>query len=419
MIPDLENLCAKWRQVRLNPLRHLTPERLASALDASAAGWLRDAAVIYEAIEAREAIVRSVMTKRRSAVARGDWQIIIPDPEKPQAEMHKATLEYFYSNLTVTDVIDRNLRAGMSGLLRQMMDSVIQRYAVHEILMQWGPGGLTAQLRRVPIYFFENRSGRLRYIGAETRGDSTPLDKDGWMITTTDGLGEALAIASTFKRLAVQDWLAFSEKFSIPGVMGRTPHAKDTPEGNAARDSVLAYASEWTGMFYSDDGQIKDPLEIIHTPAGESVPPQDIANYMDSMISCLVRGGDLSTVSKKNQTGASLQGSEAAALLEDDCAMISETLQTQLDRLVISMVHGDETPAAYVVVKPRGGRTLARVLEIDEGLSRLGVMQKPEDIAERYGRSLKAPTGKSLNKPTTHKGGKSGISSDRLSGFSG
>ena len=64
------------------------------------------------------------------------------------------------------------------------------------------------------------------------------------MITVADGLGEALSLCYMYKRLAVQDWLAFSEKFSVPGVLGRTSAAKDS---DAMRDSVIAYASEWQG----------------------------------------------------------------------------------------------------------------------------------------------------------------------------
>jgi hypothetical protein len=70
-----------------------------------------------------------------------------------------------------------------------MMDAIIQRYAVHEIVWQPGPGGLTAELRRVPLYFFENRSGKLRFIGPENRADGTELEDDGWMVTVAEGLG--------------------------------------------------------------------------------------------------------------------------------------------------------------------------------------------------------------------------------------
>ncbi len=384
----MESLGLRWRQTRFNPLRSLTPERLASALDQWAAGWLRDAALIFETIEGREAIIKSVMGKRRAAVARRDWQIIVPDAEDPNAEAHKATLLYFYNNLTTTDATDGNVRTGMSGLLRQMMDAVLQKYAVHEIIWKPSEGGMTAELRRVPLYFFENRTGKLKFVGVENRSDGMPLEEDGWMITVGDGLGEALSILYQFKRLGVQDLISFSEKFSVPGVLGRTSAQKDSDEGRAMRDSVLAYASDWVGVTYSDDGSIKNPIEIMQTPSSGTLPPMSIIEYMDRAIATLVRGGDLSTISRSEGTGSNPQAEETDALLQDDCAMISETLQTQLDRLVIRMVHGDEKPAAYIVVNPPGDEDLTRDLAIDTGLVKLGVKQDPADLAERYGREI-------------------------------
>jgi phage gp29-like protein len=386
---DFGNLGERWRQIRFNPLRTLTPERLAAALDSWQAGWMREASLIFETIEQREAIVRSVMSKRRSAVARRDWQIVVTDPDDPRAEAHKETLEYFYNNLTVTDATDGNVRTGMSGLLRQMMDAVLQKYSVHEIVFKPSGEGLTAELRRVPLYFFENRTGKLRFTGPENRADGVPLDEDGWMVTVADGIGEALAICYMYKRLSLQDWLAFNEKFSIPGVLGRTTAAKDSPAGIAMRDAVMDYASEWVGVIYNDDGSIKDPIATVPMPnGGSSLPQEQLAQYMDRMIGALVRGADLATVSQKDSTGASLQSDEMNSLLQDDCAMVSETLQTQIDRQVIRMVHGDEKPLAYIVINPPSGKDLKADLEIDTGLKALGVEQDPADLAERYGREI-------------------------------
>ncbi len=388
---DMESLGQRWRLTRFNPLRSLTPEKLASSLDQFAAGWLRDAALIFETIESREFMIKSVMAKRRAAVARRDWQIITPDPDDPNAEAHKATLEYFYNNLTVTDATDLNVRTGVSGLLRQMMDAVLQKYAVHEIIWKLDGDGVTAELRRVPLYFFENRTGKLKFVGVDNRADGTPLEEGGWMVTVGDGLGEALSILYMFKRLGVQDLIAFSEKFSIPGVLGRTTAAKDSDAGKAMRDSVMSYAADWIGVTYNDDGSIKSPIEIMQTPSSGTLPQMSIIEYMDRGIATLVRGGDLSTISRGDGTGSNPQTDEMDALLQDDCAMISETLQTQLDRMVIRMVHGDVKPAAYIVVNPPSDEDLVRELNIDRGLSELGVKQDPEDLAERYGREIAQP----------------------------
>ena len=373
--------------MRFNPLRSLTPERLSSALDAWSAGWLREASLIFESIGEREAIVKSVLSKRAAAVARRDWEVVVPDKDHPDADTHKKTLEYFYNNLTVTDSTDLNVRTGMAGLIRQMMDAVLQKYAAHEIVWKPTEDGLTAELRRVPIYFFENRSGRLRFIGAETRMDGEPLEENGWMITVADGVGHALAIVYMFRRLAIQDWVAYSEKFSIPGVLGRTSAQSGTKEADSFEAAVAAFASDWSGTLCGDDGNIPEPIKILTVNGGANLPQKELTEYCDRMIATVVRGGDLSTISRDNATGSNPQQQDADTILEDDCAMVSETLQTQLDKLVIRMVHGDVTPAAYVVINPPSNQDLTADLTIDKGLSDLGVKQDPEDLAERYGRS--------------------------------
>lgn len=380
------NLGSRWRTMRFNPLRSLTPERLASALDSWEAGWLRDAALIFESIGRREAIVRSVLGKRAAAVSRRPWEVIVPDKDDPLAEDHKATLEYFYNNLTVTDATDLNVRTGMSGLLRQMMDAVLQQYAVHEIVWQPTAAGITAELRRVPLYFFENRTGRLRYTGPESRVDGVPLEEDGWMVTVAEGLGHALAICYMYRRLGVQDWVAYSDKFSIPAVLGRTSAKSGTTEASDFGEAVEKFGSEWSGTITGDDGSIPNPIQVIAIAGGDGLPQKELAEYYDRMIAALVRGGDLSTISRADGTGSNPQTAETKTLLEDDCAMVSETLQTQLDRLVIRRVHGDESPAAYVAVNPP---PIPKDLSIDQGLAGLGVTQDPEDLAERYGRTIR------------------------------
>lgn len=389
MMPGIDHLAVRWRQQRFNPLKSLTPTRLSNALDSAAAGWIREAALIYEAIETRDAICRTVIQKRKQAVSRRGWQVVIDEGEdrNPRALRHKEALEHFYGNLVCTDAADLNRRSGMRGLVRQMMGSMLPGYACHEILWRQTAGGLTAELRHVPIYFFENRTGKLRFTGAEMRAEGDPLDEDGWLVTCCDSsVGEAISIVYMFRRLAVQDWLAFSEKFSIPGVIGRTRAKKGTTEGNAARDSFAAFGSEWQAIIYEDDGTIKDPVQVIQTQASGGMPQKDICEYMDRMITILCRGGDLGTLSRQDSQGASLQGDETSALLEDDCEMVTETLQTQLDPLVIRYALGDDMPLAHVVIEPPTTTDETRELQIDSGLQMLGVVQDPADLAERYGR---------------------------------
>ena len=170
----------RWR---FNPVRNLTVDQLAAQLDAFDAGYLREAAETWEIIERRDDILRSVIPKRKKAIARHGWVVLpaqdLQPGEETQARKHAAALEYFYRNLECSNAVDSNERGGFSLLVRQMMDAVGKRYAVHEII--WRPkadGTLTASLRFVPLSFFENTTGQLRFLENETAMEGAPL-KDG------------------------------------------------------------------------------------------------------------------------------------------------------------------------------------------------------------------------------------------------
>ncbi|PTY03084.1 hypothetical protein DB346_07475 [Verrucomicrobia bacterium LW23] len=129
------------RKARFNPLRSLDAEILSRHLDAFRAGTLREMALLMDAIEERDDIVRAVSLKRKKAVSRLPWEIVLTDVGadealRRRAQEHRATLRSFFDHLTVTNALDENERGGVRLLVRQMMDAVGKRYAVHEIVWQ-------------------------------------------------------------------------------------------------------------------------------------------------------------------------------------------------------------------------------------------------------------------------------------------
>ena len=63
----------------------------------------------------------------------------------------------------------------------------------------------------MPLWFFENRSGRLQFLKLPLGGaNGEPLEEGGWMITKGDGIMEACSIAYMFKNMPLKDWVAYS-----------------------------------------------------------------------------------------------------------------------------------------------------------------------------------------------------------------
>jgi len=379
-------------QSRYNPIANLTPANLTSYLDQFAQGYLGLFARLADAIERRDDKVAACKRKRCSAIARYGFEILTSDTGGDEAlaqtaEEHKRVLEYFYGNLTAVNALDENQRGGFSLLVRQMADAIGKKYSVHEIIMQPGSGaedgGLTAELRFAPLWFFENRTGRLRYLDEDGSTEGVEMPPEQWLVAVNDGIMEACAVAYMFKRLPLQDWLSFTEKFGMPGILGKTPAAHGTTEWTAMEDAVGAFMNDWAAV-------VNAGAEIALVEAksgGGQLPFEPLIERMDRAIAILWRGADLSTMSAGagQGQGASVQGDESDLLEQDDAAWISETLQMQLSRLVIRYHFGDVRPLAYIQIKTRDEGDTKLDIEVLKAAKELGIPVAVKDARERLG----------------------------------
>jgi len=367
---------------RFNPIRNLTPESLTRMLDAFHAGDLRQAALAWDAIERRDDTLQGLAAKRKKSVARLNWEIVQLD-DSPEAAQHAEALRYFYDNLTATHAVDRNQQGGLALLLKQMMDAVGKKYAVHEIV--WQPGmsagvaNLSATFHFVPLWFFENRSGSIRFLDTEHAAEGTQLQPGQWLTTHGDGLMEASSIAWLFKHLPLRDWLIYCERNGMPGVKGTTDAAPDTPAWEAARQAVESFGAEFHALMTRGT-----QIEAIDLSARGELPYAPLVERMDRALAALWRGADLSTMSSAHGSGASLQAGETALLEHDDAACLSETLNMQVDRHVLRHLFGVEHGRAYFKLLPRDTLQQHHELELLKTLKSLGVEPNPERIAEHF-----------------------------------
>lgn len=363
---------------RFRPIAHLTPESLSAQLDRFHAGHLRSAALTWEAIERRDDVVAGVVAKRKKAAARLRYQIE-PLNDTPEAKAHAAALTHLYKHLRATHACDRNQSGGFSLLVEQMMDAVGKRYAVHEIV--WAPaasGELTAHLHFVPLWFFENRTGRLRLLTDPAAPEGTPLEEGAWMTTTGDGLMEATSVAYMYKTLPLRDWLLYSERNGMPGVKGVTEATPGTPEWNAVREAVQDFGAEFRGLFTR--GTEIEPIDL--TTRGE-LPYPRLVERMDQAIVALWRGSDLSTLSSSG-VGASLQKGETALLEEHDAHRIAETLHHQLDRPALFHRFGTTEPLARIRLITTARQNLPEELRLYRLLHDLGAPLPLQHLYERF-----------------------------------
>jgi len=372
---------------RFNPIRNLTPATLAYQLDRFHSGYIRDAAITWDKIETRDDVLSSVIPKRRKSVSRHGWEIVMAD-DSPEAARQKEALEFFFAELTATSAVDLNYTGGLQLLVRQMMDAVGKRYAVHEIVWQPTPNGLTATFRFVPVWFFENTAGKLRYRQSEGAISGIPLEPGEWMVTAGDGLMEPCSVAYMFKRMPLNDWLIYSERHGMPGLHGVTDAAEGSTEWNTLVTALQNFGVDWA-MVTNRGAEINK----VDTSATGELPYPKLVERMDRAMAALWRGADLSTMSAGSGegTGASLQGEESDILEDDDADLISETLNRQVVPWVLRYALGDVAPLAEIRINTGQKQDVKLDLEVDRFLINAGAPVAVNDLLERYGRPQPNP----------------------------
>jgi phage gp29-like protein len=391
------------RRLRFNPIRHLTPESLARSLEAFQLGYLRPAALLWDAMERRDDVLQGVAAKRKKSVARLDWEIITLD-DSTMAQRDRQALEYFYGNLTATHACEPNQRGGVALLIKQMLDAVGKKYAVHEIVWQRCLAEntnqptevsrtlLTATFRFAPLWFFEARTGPLRFLPDELAYEGIDLRPGQWLVTAADGLMESCSIAYLFKHLPLRDWLVYCERNGMPGVRGVTEASPGSPEWDAAREAVRDFGAEFQALM--SRGTEITPVDL--STKGE-LPYPPLVDRMDRAMASLWRGADLSTLSRGQGLGASLQADEMAMIEQDDAALISETLNAQVDAFVIRELFGNERPHARFVLKPDEDAARLIHLELLERLVKLGAPVSIAGLHERLGLPTPEPGEETLS----------------------
>lgn len=378
------------RRTRWNPMGNLSAASLTRALDGFERGDLREAAMLWDAIARRDDTIPSVKAKREKSVAHKPLETVALE-KSDAAEAHRETLTDFWKNVRYENAWDRNDRGGIQKLIRSMQSAVSFQYAPHHIIWRPTRDGLRATFEYVPLWFFEAREARLRFLPSGYGIEGAELDGRNWMVSYGDGLMFAASIGYFLKRASLQDWLRFSEKFAMPGVLGKTSAAKGTPEGEAMRSAVESFGNEWAAVLYGHDGSASAGLELIQANGNPSAMPMPaLIERVDKKIAAMYRGADLSTMSSGSGaegTGASLQGEEQDILERADAADRSEELQA-IERTVIAWTYGEGTePLAQtrLIVPEREDQKL--LLEATKTLVDMGARLPMQTILARFGLS--------------------------------
>lgn len=396
------------RRMRFNPLRMLDPENLSVALDQFDIGILRQAALLWDAMVRRDDTLSFVKPQLENAIAGKPWGVFKKaGADDKEADRHVAALKYFYDNVTAVNAFDRNEKGGRHRLLKQMGECFAYKYAVHHIVWKSAAGTkepmiqvegaqpvpkLTAEMEYVPLWFFENVSGTLRFLPFGGFGvDGQPLNWDGeWICTTGQGIMFAAAICYVFKRLTFQDWTIFNERYAQQKPVGMTNAKKDDEAGRSMAEIIEQFNSDMGIVLYECQNTEKPPISLLGPEGTVSVDLfERFLDRQDRKLAVMFRGSDLRNMSReKDTTGVSAQSDETEALEIAHCANIADSCR-EIDRQVIRYCFGEDIePLAYFGLPDMEEDDAQQVRDSAGFLADRGALVDLAAVADRLGITL-------------------------------
>ena len=340
---------------RFSPLRGLSAADLTRYIESFEAGDFLRLADTMAAMERRDYTWKIAAAKARKDVSCRQWQCVPKDGYKddPDAAAQADALRAFYSSIKVTDYRCKNVYSGVRGLVSNIMYAYNDEYSLQEIVFTpTAAGKLSAHIMRCPLGWFQLMDGYMHLRPQIASTESEELEDGGWIISKSDGVGIACAVAYQFKRMSLGDLAIYSGRCGQPGIQGKTNATYGSTEWNNMAEAVRNFKNEWSAVT-----GLNDIFEAIDLSLSGTLPQPIIIELMDRAIASLQRGADLSTMSAGvgSGEGASLQGEESLLITTDNCAMVSETLQTQLDPFVIAWHFGPDTEikAGFELIPPK------------------------------------------------------------------
>jgi hypothetical protein len=375
---------------RFNPLAFWTPDVLTRQLVQFAQGELKPLAWVMDWLELHDDTISTVAPKAKAAVSRHGYDLVFADGldnrDKPAAEAQRAFLENFYANLQTGDAMEPEEEGGMRLLVQQVMDAYGKRLGVHHII--WQPqrdGTLRARLIKIPLWFFENRTGVMRFLDSPYAMHGVSLDglggRGAWMIAKGRGVLLAGSIARMFKQIPLQDWLTYCDRHGMPAFLGRTAAKKGEDGWNQMADAVASLGAEFGGVINTGDS-----IEVLSLAGSGEIPYEKLVDRMDRAQVMLWRGGDLSTMSRSNAVGSNPQTEETDDLDADNALWVEETLNANLTKRALAWKFG---PAAPMLAKLKL-RTKPRVnvkeeIETVKAAREMGVRVSKAWFVSRFG----------------------------------
>jgi len=407
-----------WRDA-YNPLRGMSLPKLMGLLDAGERGQYADLQWFYHFMERSDAMVFSVMQRRRAALLSCDWDIrtvsgrdeggnLIPESEKtgPDSEQKNAkstkAQQRSEARCGVNSGCDQVLADEQVSMLRECYDRIENlREAVAFLFSgffrgyahlekHYAESGIVQRLEPVEQWFWvrDGMYAAWEYnqnaVSGRYRG--VPIDPGNFVILDTVALNRLLSMLYLGRTLTMKDWDSFLEIYGVPSVFLVGP--PNTPEAKEEEYQRIADHLMSDGRGYLPNGS-----DIKYVNGGGNHPPfRERLDYLDRQITLVATGG-LLTMLTESGSGTLAGNAHLETFMQiarGDALTVSEVLQEHLDAPLLAEFFPGQPVLAYFEFAPGVSDQSSRVVDDALKLSKAGVKVALEELSEKTGYKLQS-----------------------------
>ncbi|MCL1861797.1 MAG: DUF935 domain-containing protein [Proteobacteria bacterium] len=321
-----------------------------------------------------DAHVGGCVRRRKAAVKALEWGV---DREKAK-NRHAQAIEDIFSDLDISRIISEALDAVLYGY--QPMEVVWEK--VGNLLVPVDVIGKPANW----FVFDENNQLRMRTKHSPVTGEELPPMK--FLLPRQDATYDNpygfpdLSMCfwpTTFKKGGLKFWVAFTEKYGNPWVIGKHPRAANDKETNDLLDSLEQMVQDAVAAI-PDDASI----EIISAAdkTGSAEVFERLLRFCRSEVSIALLGQNQTTEAEANRASA-VAGLEVGRDIRDGDSAIIIDMFNQLIRWTCELNFGDIDRPIFDLWEPEEIDKLQA--ERDEILTRAGARFSREYFARSYG----------------------------------
>ncbi len=311
-----------WREYA-NPLRGLTMETLVAKIEQGERGAFADLQWFYQAMERSDAMIATVIMRRRAALLAMDWDVV-PEASPSDGVLAREQAAYLH------DLYDgvENLRE----VVGYLAGAVFRGFAHAEKHFS-SDGQRVIRLEPVEQWFWcrEGMFGEWTYnrdakSGVE-RGE--PVERANFVVCESGmALDRILSVQYLRRNLALRDWTSFLDVYGIPSVFFVAPQNAPSATEGALYEIVQNLIRDGRGI-------LPNGTEVKFVDGGgRSRPPfRDSLDYLDKQIVLLGTGGLLTMLSESGSGTLAGSAHQRAfdQMARSDAVMVSEALQRDFD----------------------------------------------------------------------------------------